>query len=129
MPRYTCAESTLTISTGRVRARASASGVLPLAVGPMRRIAAGSAATHEELVEIREAHLEPRRTPVIALAGSLGLFHLPQQGVHLRDGQRPVSAHRAVASHGSQQLVTALGEHAARSVLADVAQQRAREHG
>src|SRR5215471_14930845 len=108
MPRYTCAESTLTISTGRVRARASASGVLPLAVGPMRRIAAGSAATHEELVEVPEAHLEPGRAAVVALPRPLGLLHLAQQRVHLRDRQSAMRAHRAVAGHGAQQLVAAL---------------------
>ena len=34
MPRYTKAESTLTISTGQRAAMASAAAVLPLAVGP-----------------------------------------------------------------------------------------------
>src|SRR5215467_9750640 len=129
MPRYTCAESTLTISTGRERATASASGVLPLAVGPMTRIAAGSAATHEELVEVRKAHLEPGRAAMVALPRALGFLHLAQERVHLRDGQRPVRAYRAVAGHGAEQLIAALGEHAARAVLADVAQQRARQNG
>src|SRR5262244_1528502 len=100
MPRYTWAESTLTISTGKRAASAAASALLPLAVGPMRRIAAGSAATHEELVEVREAHLEPRRPAVIALPRALGLLHLAQQRVHLGDRQRAVRAHGAVAGHG-----------------------------
>jgi hypothetical protein len=42
MPRYTCAESTLTISTGNSRASASAMGVFPLAVGPRSKTAGGS---------------------------------------------------------------------------------------
>src|SRR5690242_13811386 len=41
MPRYTCAESTLTISIGCERASARASRDLPLAVGPSRAKAAG----------------------------------------------------------------------------------------
>src|SRR5258706_9379249 len=106
------------ISTGKSPANAAASALLPLAVGPMRRIAAGSAATHEELVEVGEAHLEPRRPSLVALTGALGLFHFPQQGVHLRNRQSPVGAHRAVASHGSQQFVAALGQYSARSILA-----------
>src|SRR5258706_6386219 len=113
------------ISTGKSPASAAASALLPLAVGPMRRIAAGSAATHEELVEIGEAHLVPRRPPVVALTGAFGLLHLAQQGIHFRDGQRSVGAYGAVARHGAQQLVAALGQHAACAVLANVAQQRA----
>ncbi len=41
MPRYTCAESTLTISTGNSPARRSASAVLPVQVGPMSSTASG----------------------------------------------------------------------------------------
>src|SRR2546430_4533221 len=122
MPRWICAESTLMISTGKWPARVAASALLPLAVGPMRRIAAGSAATHEEFVEIGEAHLEPGRAAVVALPGALGLLHLAQQGVHLQDRQRPMGAHRAVAGHRPEQFVPAFGEHAARPVFADVLQ-------
>src|SRR5260370_29992723 len=115
------------IWTGKSPASAAASALLPLAVGPIRRIAAGLAATHEELVEVGEAHLEPRRPPVVALTGALGLFHFPQQGVHLRNRQGPVGAHRAVASHGSQQFVAALGQYAALTTLAEVAAYRSRQ--
>src|SRR5437879_3827442 len=115
------------ISTGKWPARVAASALLPLAVGPMSRIAAGSAATHEEFVEIGEAHLKPSRAAVVALAGALGFLHLAQQGIHLRDRQGPMGADRAVAGHRPEQLVAALGEHAARPVLADVTQHRARE--
>src|SRR2546423_14303797 len=115
------------ISTGKWPARVAASALLPLAVGPMSRIAAGSAATHEEFVEIGEAHLKPSRAAMVALAGALGLFHFPEQGVHFLNRQRSVGAHRAVAGHGSEQLVTALGQDAARPLLANVAQNRARE--
>src|SRR6267378_6692268 len=115
------------ISTGKWPASVAASALLPLAVGPMRRIAAGSAATHEELVEIGEAHLVPSRAAVVTLAGALGLLHLAQQGVHLRDCQGPMRAHRAVAGHGPEKLVAALREHSARPVLADVPQYRARK--
>src|SRR2546430_15236511 len=108
------------ISTGKWPARVAASALLPLAVGPMSRIAADSAATHEEFVEIGEAHLVPGRTAVGALPGALGLLHLAQQGVHLQDRQGAMGAHRAAAGHRPEQLVAALGEHAARPVLADV---------
>src|SRR5207245_8119741 len=110
------------ISTGKRPARVAASALLPLAVGPMSRIAAGSAATHEEFVEIGEAHLKPSRAAMIALAGALGFLHLAQQGVHLRNRQGSVGAHRAVAGHRPEQFVPALCEHAARPVLADVLQ-------
>src|SRR5438094_930485 len=70
------------ISTGKWPVRVAASALLPLAVGPMSRIAAGSAATHEQFVEIGEAHLKPGRAAVVALAGALGFLHLAQQGVH-----------------------------------------------
>src|SRR5690242_20474623 len=40
-PRYTSAESTLTSSTGKRVASAHASAVLPVAVGPIRKIAGG----------------------------------------------------------------------------------------
>src|SRR6058998_1000224 len=94
------------ISTGKWPARVAASALLPLAVGPMSRIAAGSAATHEEFVEIGEAHLVPSRAAVVALAGALGLLHLAQQCVHLQDRQRPMGAHRdellgTMACHGA----------------------------
>src|SRR5258706_7270905 len=115
------------ISTGKWPARVAASALLPLAVGPMSRIAAGSAATHEEFVEIGEAHLVPGRAAVVALARALGFFHFPQQGVHFRNCQSPVGPHRAVTGHGSQEFVAALGQHATRSVLSDVPQYRTRD--
>src|SRR6266513_3322685 len=115
------------ISTAKWPARVAASALLPLAVGPMSRIAAGSAATHEEFVEIGEADLKPSRAAMVALAGALGFLHLAQQGVHLQNGQGPMGAHRTVAGHRSEQLVPALGEHAARPVFADVPQYRARK--
>jgi hypothetical protein len=40
--RYTRAESTLTISTGKRVANSMAIALLPLAVGPINRIAAGN---------------------------------------------------------------------------------------
>src|SRR5437899_2895756 len=117
------------ISTGKAPVSVAASALLPLAVGPMSRIAAGSAATHEELVEIGEAHLKPSRTAMVALAGAIGLLHLAQQGVHLQDREGPMGAHRAVAGHRPEQFVAALREHAARPIFADVLQYRARKLG
>ena len=42
---------------------------------------------------------------MVALVGALGRLHLPQQGVHLVDGQLAVGTDCAVAGHGRQQLV------------------------
>src|SRR5262245_17760678 len=94
-PRYTWAESTLTISSGNLRASASATSVLPVPVGPvstaMGRVVPGkesreiftSTAAQEHAVELRQRHLRPRRSPVVALIGARRLFHLAQQRVHL----------------------------------------------
>ena len=43
-----------------------------------------SATTQEQLVQLLEAQLNPGRAPVITLPGTLGLFHVAQQRVHLR---------------------------------------------
>src|SRR5262249_38269099 len=82
-PRYTCAESTLTISMGAVSARRSAQSVLPAPVGPVRTQtgsapgAAGtsantSAAPQEQLVELLQGQARPGRPAVVALVGALG---------------------------------------------------------
>src|SRR5260221_7457414 len=96
------------ISTGKSPASAAASALLPLAVGPMRRIAAGSAAPHEEVVEIGEAPLVPGRAAGGAFARGLGFFPFPPQGVPFRKFQSPVGPHRAVTGPGSQEVVAAL---------------------
>src|SRR3954453_9832751 len=105
IPRYTCAESALTISTGKHCASCSASALLPDAVGPMSSTAGSAfarsitrtcgreraahtlAASLEQAVEIGERELIPRRSTMIALARALGGFHLAQQGIHLGDRQ------------------------------------------
>src|SRR5262245_57817427 len=89
-PRYTCAESTLTISRGNSRASASAMSVLPVPVGPVST-ASGFfpdtlATAQEHAVQFLERHLGPGRPPVIALVGARRHFHLPQQRIHF--GQR-----------------------------------------
>src|SRR5690606_23500625 len=96
--RYIVAESTLMISTGQRRAIARAAAVLPDAVGPIssttgRRnsrvnIAGKSVSTapHEELVDLGERDGNPGGTAMVALIGTFGYFHLPQQGVHFRQG-------------------------------------------
>src|SRR6266581_5779846 len=99
MSRNTCAESTLMMSSGRRSVSSSASAVLPEAVGPMSRIAGGRsklAPTQEQPIEVGERQLGPGRAAVVALVGALGSFHLAQQGVHLRQRQLAVGAHRAV---------------------------------
>ena len=42
---------------------------------------------------------------MIALVGALGHFHLPQQGIHLGNGQSAVSMDRSAASQRAQKLV------------------------
>src|SRR5438309_8112850 len=82
MSRYTCAESTLTISPPKRDASASATTDLPAAVGPISSTAgitgfadAVLASAHEQPVEVVQAQLVPRRTSVIALTRALGCFH------------------------------------------------------
>ena len=43
--------------------------------------------------------------PARRLAAALGGLHIPQQGIHLRDGQAAVGSYRTVAGHGGKQLV------------------------
>jgi hypothetical protein len=64
---------------------------------------------------------------VVALVGTLGFFHVAQQGVHFRQAQRAVGAHRAVAGHGGQQFVAACFDHAAGGMLGQVLEQRAHQ--
>src|SRR5262252_8093029 len=110
MPRYTCAESTLTISARSLPASASESALLPEAVGPISstagviRCSAGRrtenatalAPAHEQPVEVRERQLIPRRSSVVAVAGALGHLHLAQKRVHLGNGEAAIGAHRGV---------------------------------
>ena len=48
---------------------------------------------HKHRIQFRNRDLEPGRTPVVALVGAFGLFHLAQDGVHLGDAQLLVGAH------------------------------------
>src|SRR6187455_1674991 len=102
-PRYTCAESTLTISIGNSRARRSAKPLLPVPVGPVRT-AIGllrSAATQKHAIELVQADMRPRRTPVIALIRARRLLHLAKQGVHLRQRQAPMRMDGRTAGNGA----------------------------
>src|SRR5688572_29325686 len=102
-PRYTCAESTLTISTGNSAARRNASSLLPVPVGPVRTGIGrpGSAATQEHSIELVQAHLRPRRASVIALIGARGLLHLAQQRVHLRQRKPAMRMYGRAARDGA----------------------------
>src|SRR5450631_1452343 len=61
--RYTCAESTLMISTGKRAAISSATAVLPLAVGPISKIAGGNPACDERVMRsTTDAQTLRRRT-------------------------------------------------------------------
>ncbi|MCY1299620.1 hypothetical protein D9M70_491550 [compost metagenome] len=42
---------------------------------------------------------------MVALAAALGVFHVPQQGIHLRLGEAAIGAHGAVTGHGPQKFV------------------------
>ena len=78
-------------------------------IGVFRVGARGSAATQEQGIQFLHGELPPGRSTVVALFGTLGGFHLPQQGVHLFQGQAAVGAHRAVAGHRRQQFVARTG--------------------
>src|ERR1700740_1461109 len=90
-PRYTSAESTLTISTGALLASRRAQSVLPAPVGPartntgssLRRAPRHPAAPQEQPIELRNGEAHPGGPSVVALAGALGRLHLSQQRIHL----------------------------------------------
>src|SRR5688572_13424107 len=102
-PRYTCAESTLTISKGNSRASRSAMSLLPVPVGPVRTAIGGfaSASTQEHAIELEQADLRPGRAPVIALVGARGLLHLAQQGIHFRQREAAVRVDGGTAGDGT----------------------------
>src|SRR5512139_951865 len=104
MPRYTMAESTLTITNGSRSTSATARSVLPTAVGPMRQTtlapspptASASAPAHEQAVELGKAEPRPGGTAVVALPAALGALDVAQQGIHLVERQAPVRPDRCV---------------------------------
>src|SRR5687767_15826350 len=104
-PRYTCAESTLTISTGNSRASASAKSVFPVPVGPVStaigRAPLTSSPAQEHAVQLFERHLRPGRAPMIALVGARRGFHLPQQRVHFRKREAPMRVDGGTAGDGA----------------------------
>src|SRR5690242_15814319 len=111
-PRYTSAESTLTISTGALSASAIAQSLLPEPVGPVStntgsRGPAGaiSAAPQEQLVELLQAEAGPGRTAVVALVGAVGGLHLAQQAVHFRQAEAAVGVYRAAAGERAEEAV------------------------
>jgi hypothetical protein len=57
------------------------------------------------MVELIEREQSPGGTPVIALSGSLGRFHIAQQGIHLRKPERLVGVDRATASEIAEQPI------------------------
>src|SRR5512139_2577922 len=113
MPRYTCAESTLMISTGSKAAMRMASSLLPVAVGPAMAMPPGSAAAsamglpaaQEQMVELGQRHARERGPAMVALAGALGLFHLPQQRVHLGQREAATRMHGTAAGQRGEQPV------------------------
>src|SRR5262245_25959881 len=102
-PRYTIAESTLTISAANRSASSRARSLLPAPVGPINRTTWGwdstwLSAAQEQPIKIRDAEAEPGWTAVIALIRPFGLLHFTQQGVHFGLCHGAVSAHRAATS-------------------------------
>ena len=102
----------LTISSGTRSASASASSVLPHAVGPVMQTHSTPAVSLTRYWPRRnsrsrscERDQSPRRPAVIARLAALGALHLAQQRVHLLERQAPVRAHGRVAGHRREQLV------------------------
>src|SRR4051812_16079877 len=107
-PRYTCAESTLTISRGHSRASRNAMSLLPVPVGPVSTamlLMRGSSAAQEHPVQLLQADLSPGRSSVIALIGAGRDFHLPQQRVHLRQCEPPMRVDGRPAGDGAEQAI------------------------
>src|SRR3977135_558349 len=86
-------------ATENPRSAASSAAAPPMPRPPPVTTRTLSAATQEQLVEVGEGELVPRRPAVVAAARALGLLHLAQQRVHLCDGESAVGAHRCVAGH------------------------------
>ncbi len=59
---------------------------------------------------------------MVALAAALGIFHIPQQTVHFRQGQAPIGAHGTMTGHGPEQFVQMRLDAIAGAVLHQVRQ-------
>jgi hypothetical protein len=113
MPRYTSAESTLTISNGSSSPGASQDPTCPPRSGPstgratprLRSLINARAGTADR---DRERQPHPGRAAVIALVGALGTLHFAQQGVHFREAQIALRAHGRMAGHGGEQVIDRL---------------------
>src|SRR5450759_4848194 len=127
--RYTCAESTLMISTGKRAASSSATAVLPLAVGPISKIAGGNLVGEERVMRPAIDAAEGARSCSVASCATrlVGL----QMAVRCREqarvgaGSARVPQHVAydvigldapagfqVAQHGCRKRRTACKQHA-----------------
>src|SRR5688572_5785956 len=124
IPRYTMAESTLTIWAGKRSPSSNDSRVLPAPVGPIRsttgrtagltRSLAGviaSAPAQEQPVQLVQGDARPGRAAVVALVGVIGALHLAQERVHLRHRHGAVGTHGGAAGERRHHLVRA-GTHA-----------------
>ena len=79
--RYICAESTLIISTGRCFRRAIAKSVLPEAVGPIKKMAAGSfrvPITNKPSDHVGTVYLAPPQSTETRLGGHDYTDHFSQ---------------------------------------------------
>src|ERR1019366_6397393 len=96
MSRNTCAESTLMISTGKRAASSSATAVLPLAVGPINKIAGGNVAGDERVMRLMSdsAKLRCRTAPATRLVG-LQMAVRCREHVHIGAGSACVPQHVA----------------------------------
>ena len=60
---------------------------------------------------------------MVALICAFGDFHIAQESVHLGDGQAAIGTHRAVASHGAQELVALSFNYATGWVIGQILEQ------
>ena len=110
-PRYTSAESTLTISSGSCREPERPSRVLPVPVGPVEHPAPARGRTHgsptpqEQLIELRPATGASRSGGRDCTGWRVGRFHLAQQGVHLGQRQPAMRVDRGAAGERAEKLI------------------------
>ena len=113
MPRYTWAESTLTISNGNRSASSRAMSDLPAPVGPISKQRAPAAAAHQRpRMNNRSRSPSDSRThvgrPWLHWSARARALHFAQQRVHFRQGEIALGAHRGMAGHGAEQAIDRL---------------------
>jgi hypothetical protein len=143
----------LMISMGQRCAKAMAKLDLPAAVGPSKakqvqrgtdsigllselltgEVAKGLllcslASSQEQRIQSLHAQLMPCGATVIALIRPLRDLHLPEQIIHLRNGQLPIGPHCGMTRHACKQLVAGLLDNVIPFMLSQITQ-HATYHG